>query len=100
MPTRCGGAKPGPVMVDGMAIASKAALRVQLLAARRCVADDVRAAEARSLCGRRGPGVTGAATVCAHVPVGTERGSVELPEMLLRRSRRVLLPAARTGGPG
>jgi 5-formyltetrahydrofolate cyclo-ligase len=87
-------------MVEGMAIASKAALREQLLAARRCVADDVRATEARSLCERLEPVVTGAATVCAYVPVGNEPGSVEMLEMLLRRSGRVLLPVARTGGPG
>lgn len=36
-------------------------------------------------------------TVCAHVPVGSEPGSVEMLDMLLRRSGRVLLPVARTG---
>jgi 5-formyltetrahydrofolate cyclo-ligase len=83
-----------------MATASKAALRERLLAARRCVADDVRAAEARALGEHLEPVVTGSATVCAYVPVGTEPGSVEMLDMLLRRSGRVLLPVARTGGPG
>jgi 5-formyltetrahydrofolate cyclo-ligase len=83
-----------------MPTASKAALRERLLAARRCVADDVRAAEARALCEHLEPVVTGGSTVCAYVPVGGEPGSVELLDMLLRRSARVLLPVARTGGPG
>jgi 5-formyltetrahydrofolate cyclo-ligase len=83
-----------------MPTASKAALRERLLAARRCVADDVRAAEARALGEHLKPVVTGGAIVCAYVPVGTEPGSVEMLDMLLRRSGRVLLPIARTGDPG
>jgi 5-formyltetrahydrofolate cyclo-ligase len=43
------------------------------------------------------PVVEGGTTVCAYVPVGAEPGSVELLDMLLRRSGRVLLPVARTG---
>jgi 5-formyltetrahydrofolate cyclo-ligase len=82
-----------------MAIAGKAVLRERLLAARRCVPDDVRAAEARLLTERLEPFV-GGGTVCAYVPVGTEPGSIELLDMLLRRSGRVLLPVARTAGPG
>jgi 5-formyltetrahydrofolate cyclo-ligase len=39
-------------------------------------------------------------TVCAYVPVGTEPGSIEMLDMLLRRAKRVLLPVARTAGPG
>jgi len=39
---------------------------------------------------------SGAGTVCAYVPVGTEPGSVELLDTLLRRAGRVLLPVART----
>ncbi|OBI90294.1 5-formyltetrahydrofolate cyclo-ligase [Mycobacterium sp. 1245805.9] len=80
-----------------MPTASKAALRERLLAARRCVADDVRAAEARALCAHVEPAVDGGTTVCAYVPVGTEPGSIELLEVVLRRSARVLLPVARTG---
>ncbi|KBZ59282.1 5-formyltetrahydrofolate cyclo-ligase [Mycobacterium colombiense] len=82
-----------------MATTSKAALRDQLLAARRHVADDVRAAEAHQLCERlealEGV-VTSDSTICAYVPVGTEPGSIEMLDMLLRRTRRLLLPVART----
>lgn len=82
-----------------MATTSKAALRDQLLAARRHVADDVRATEARQLCERlealEGI-VTSDSTICAYVPVGTEPGSIEMLDMLLRRIERVLLPVART----
>jgi 5-formyltetrahydrofolate cyclo-ligase len=87
-------------MVEGMATATKSALRERLLAARRCVAEDIRAAEARMLSQRLEPAVTSASTVCAYVPVGTEPGSIEMLDMLLRRSGRVLLPVARTAGPG
>lgn len=82
-----------------MATTGKAALREQLLAARRRVADDVRAAEADLLRQRlEAPEsiVSGDSTVCAYVPVGTEPGSIELLDMLLRRAGRVLLPVART----
>ncbi|HEX5256592.1 MAG TPA: 5-formyltetrahydrofolate cyclo-ligase [Mycobacterium sp.] len=82
-----------------MATTSKAALRDQLLAARRHVADDVRASEAQQLCARLEALesiVTSDSTVCAYVPVGTEPGSIEMLDMLLRRAGQVLLPAART----
>ncbi|OBH56397.1 5-formyltetrahydrofolate cyclo-ligase [Mycobacterium colombiense] len=82
-----------------MATTSKAALRDQLLAARRHVADDVRANEARQLCERLEALesiVTSDSTICAYVPVGTEPGSIEMLDMLLRRTERVLLPVART----
>ena len=79
-----------------MVTAGKAALRERLLAARRCVADDVRAAEARLLSDRLELVVSSGSTVCAYVPVGTEPGSIEMLDMLLRRSGRVLLPVART----
>lgn len=82
-----------------MATTSKAALRDQLLAARRHVADDVRAAEARQVCERLEALesiVTSDSTICAYVPVGPEPGSIEMLDMLLRRTARVLLPVART----
>ncbi len=89
-------------MVEGMATASKAVLREQLLAARRLVADDVRAAEARMLAEQLvlhlELTMSSGSTVCAYVPVGTEPGSIEMLDMLLRRSGRVLLPVARTTG--
>jgi 5-formyltetrahydrofolate cyclo-ligase len=82
----------------GMATGSKSALRERLQAARRQVADDVRAAEARMLSGHLELAVTGASTVCAYVPVGAEPGSIEMLDVLLRRAGRVLLPVARTTG--
>jgi 5-formyltetrahydrofolate cyclo-ligase len=81
-----------------MATPSKAALREQLLVARSGVADAIRAAEARMLSEHLELVVTSGSTVCAYVPVGTEPGSIEIVDMLLRRSRRVLLPVARTTG--
>jgi 5,10-methenyltetrahydrofolate synthetase len=82
-----------------MATTSKAALRDQLIDARRQVADDVRAAEARQICARLEALesiVTSGSTVCAYVPVGTEPGSIDMLDMLLRRAGQVLLPVART----
>src|SRR5450755_1480333 len=81
-----------------MAIAGKAALREQLQTARRRVADDVRATEARMLCGHLELVVSSASTVCAYVPVGAEPGSIGMLDVLLRRAGRVLLPVARTTG--
>lgn len=83
-------------MVEDVETAGKDALRRQLLAARRRVADDVRGAEARLLSDQLEPLITGGMTVCAYVPVSTEPGSTGLLDMLLRRSARVLLPVART----
>lgn len=83
-----------------MATTSKAALREQLQASRRRVADEVRAGEARMLRAHLEAAesiVSGDDTVCAYVPVGAEPGSIEMVDALLRRARRVLLPVARTG---
>ncbi|ORW71475.1 5-formyltetrahydrofolate cyclo-ligase [Mycobacterium saskatchewanense] len=79
-----------------MATLGKAELRARLLASRRGVAAEERAAEARLLIDHLGVAVSGGSTVCAYVPVGTEPGSPEMLDMLLRRSVRVLLPVART----
>lgn len=79
-----------------MPTAGKAALRQQLLAARRSVADDVRADEARALTGHIRALVSSGGTVCAYVPVGAEPGSVEMLDALLGGAGRVLLPVART----
>jgi 5-formyltetrahydrofolate cyclo-ligase len=40
--------------------------------------------------------VSSESTVGAYVPVGTEPGSIEMLDVLLRRAGRVLLPVART----
>jgi 5-formyltetrahydrofolate cyclo-ligase len=83
-----------------VATSTKAAIRAQLLAARRQVSDEVRAAEALSLAAH----VVGLAgngdTVCGYVPVGTEPGSTELLDVLLRAGARVLLPVALTDEDG
>jgi 5,10-methenyltetrahydrofolate synthetase len=82
-----------------MATTGKAALRDQLLAARRHIANDVRATEAQQVCAQLEALeriATSGGTVCAYVPVGTEPGSMDMLDMLLRRAGRVLLPVART----
>lgn len=81
-----------------MPTAGKAPLREQLLAARRSVADDVRADEARALADHIRALVSSGGAVCAYVPVGAEPGSIEMLDALLQRAARVLLPVARTSG--
>jgi 5-formyltetrahydrofolate cyclo-ligase len=75
-------------------------MRAQLLAARRQVSDEVHAAEAVKLAAH----VFGLAgrddTVCGYVPVGTEPGSTELLDVLVRAGARVLLPVAVTDQEG
>lgn len=83
-----------------MGTAGKAPLRDRLLAARRAVADDVRAAEAQALHHHLAGLVTSASTVCAYVPVGAEPGAIAMLDALLHRNLRVLLPVARTTGDG
>ncbi len=87
--------KSGPVIVESMATAGKAALREQLRAARRLVAEDVRAAEALMFSRHLELVVSSGSTVCAYVPVGAEPGSIKMLDVLLRRAGRVLLPVAR-----
>ncbi|KAA8968842.1 5-formyltetrahydrofolate cyclo-ligase [Mycobacterium sp.] len=81
-------------------MAGKAALRQQLLAARRAVAADLRAAEADQLADHVAGLVGTGDTVCAYVPVGTEPGSVEMLDVLRSTARRVLLPVALTSADG
>jgi 5-formyltetrahydrofolate cyclo-ligase len=82
------------VIVDAVAYSTKTELRAEILAARRALAPQLHDAEAHALC-RHLPAVIGAGeTVCAYVPVGSEPGSVELIDSLLRRGIRVLLPVA------
>jgi 5-formyltetrahydrofolate cyclo-ligase len=83
-----------------VATVGKAALREQLLAARRLVPDDVRAEQASALVGHAATLAIEGGTVCAYVPVGAEPGSVELLDALMRRADRVLLPVARTTADG
>jgi 5-formyltetrahydrofolate cyclo-ligase len=78
---------------------SKQQWRRELVAARRALPAPVRAAEAVALAahvrGLAGPGDV----VCAHVPVGSEPGSLELLEALVRTGARVLLPLVQTAAP-
>jgi 5-formyltetrahydrofolate cyclo-ligase len=83
-------------MVDAMSTAGKSAWRERLVAARRRIADDVHAAEARMLTQHLEHAVTPGSTVCAYVPVGTEPGSIDMLDALLSRADRVLLPVVGT----
>ncbi|ETW26211.1 5-formyltetrahydrofolate cyclo-ligase [Mycobacterium gastri] len=78
-----------------MTSAGKAALRRRMLAARRLVADDIRATEAGLFTRHLEPLVSGRTTVCAYVPVGGEPGSMDMLMALRQRAARVLLPVAR-----
>lgn len=69
---------------------SKPAWRSRLLAARKAVPAESRAAEARALA-TAVISVTGD-TVCGYVPVGAEPGSLALLDALVTDGRRVLLP--------
>ncbi|OOK78785.1 5-formyltetrahydrofolate cyclo-ligase family protein [Mycobacterium kansasii] len=79
----------------GVTSAGKAALRRRVLAARRLVADDVRATEAGLFTRHLEPLVSCHTTVCAYVPVGGEPGSIDMLMALRRCAARVLLPVAR-----
>jgi 5-formyltetrahydrofolate cyclo-ligase len=72
--------------------ATKDEWRSRLLAARRAVPADVRAAEAAALAGFARDLVSAGQTVCGYVPVGTEPGSVQLPDALRAAGVQVLLP--------
>jgi 5-formyltetrahydrofolate cyclo-ligase len=75
--------------------ATKTELRARILLARRALAPELHDAEAHALCSHL-PGFVGVGdTVCAYVPVGSEPGSIELIDSLLRMGLRVLLPVAR-----
>lgn len=83
-----------------MTAQSKTRLRSELLAGRRAVTEEVRRGEARQILGHLAEVASGAAVVCAYVPMGTEPGSVEMLDELSRLSATVLLPVARTGPDG
>jgi 5-formyltetrahydrofolate cyclo-ligase len=79
---------------------TKAEARAATLSARRALPAQTRDAEAEALCGHLPSVVAGGQTVCAHVPVGSEPGSIALLDMLLRLGTRVLLPVARSDADG
>ena len=86
--------------MDAVTGPTKTQLRAEILLARRTLAPQLHDAEAHALSGRL-PALIGAGeTVCAYVPVGSEPGSAELIDSLLRREVRVLLPIARHDAAG
>jgi len=74
---------------------TKAQVRAEILAARRSVTPHTRDAEADALASHLAAFVGPGQTVCAYVPVGSEPGSLELIDALLRHDVIVLLPVAR-----
>ena len=95
----CGG-RGLPVIVDAVTCASKTELRAEILAARRALAAHVRDAEAHALCAHVPTLIGSGRTVCAYVPVGSEPGSIELLDSLVRRGVQVLLPVTRHDAAG
>lgn len=84
------------VIVEAVAHPTKTQLRAELLAARRALPAHVHDAEALALCQHVAEFIGSGQTVCAYVPVGSEPGSMELIDSLLRRGARVLLPVTST----
>ncbi|MFF8270491.1 5-formyltetrahydrofolate cyclo-ligase [Streptomyces sp. NPDC016562] len=75
-------------------VSAKAALRRELLAARRALSPDACRTAATALAARalELPELAGARTVAAYVSVGTEPGTRELLDALRAAGKRVLLP--------
>jgi 5-formyltetrahydrofolate cyclo-ligase len=86
--------------VDAVTGPTKTELRAEILLARRTLAPRLHDAEAHALCAHLPAFIGGGETVCAYVPIGSEPGSDELIDSLLRRGVRVLLPVARDDGAG
>ncbi len=82
---------------------AKAALRRQMLAARRSVPDQTHADEAQALSDALVVFVSAqvgtGGTVCAYVPVGSEPGSPTMVDALAATGVRVLLPVVDPGEP-
>jgi 5-formyltetrahydrofolate cyclo-ligase len=87
-------------VTDDAVVAAKSALRARLLADRRAVPPQERAAEAAALAGHLEALAGEGDTVCAYVPVGSEPGSPAMLTALIRRGVRVLVPVVRTQDDG
>jgi 5-formyltetrahydrofolate cyclo-ligase len=74
---------------------TKAEVREVVLRARRLTSPEQRRAEADALAGHLPALVCAGDTVCAHVPVGSEPGSLAMLDALAGLGVRVLLPVAR-----
>jgi 5-formyltetrahydrofolate cyclo-ligase len=86
---------------------AKAALRSELLAARREVPEHVRRNESEQLCVHLADALGAATIVAAYVPIGGEPGSIggepgspAILDALAERCETVLLPVARVGSDG
>jgi 5-formyltetrahydrofolate cyclo-ligase len=77
---------------DDLLYNDKPALRSRLLAARRALSPEQRAAAAAAIAERALPLVPPGAVVAAYVSVGAEPGTRPLLELLRERGVRVLLP--------
>jgi 5-formyltetrahydrofolate cyclo-ligase len=88
------------VIVDAVAFTTKTEMRAEILATRRALAPQLHDGEAHALCGHLPDFIGAGETVCAYVPVGSEPGSAELIDSLLRCEVRVLLPVARHDAAG
>jgi 5-formyltetrahydrofolate cyclo-ligase len=92
--------RASPVIVEAVTSDGKAALRRQILRARRALPATQRAAEAQALREQVRALGLGGVTVCAYVPVGSEPGSIELLDDLHGSGVRVLLPVAGSDADG
>ena len=79
---------------------TKTELRAEILLARRALAPELHDAEAHALCSHLPGFIGGSNTVAAYAPVGSEPGSIELIDSLVRMGVRVLLPVARHDAAG
>ncbi|GGG17231.1 5-formyltetrahydrofolate cyclo-ligase [Rhodococcoides trifolii] len=82
-----------------MAPAGKAQWRRRILDARRHRSLDLRAADASALSHVLSELASGASTVAAYVPVGSEPGSIAMLDAMRGAGARVLLPLAGEPGP-
>lgn len=86
--------------MDAVTPDAKAELRTRLIAARKALPAQQRAAEAEAVTSALlGWLPARARTVCAYVPVGTEPGSPAMLDALDGAGLRVLLPLTITAGP-
>ena len=79
---------------------TKAQLRAEILSNRRAVTPQIRNAEAAALTSAVAERAERGQTVCGYVPLGSEPGSLQLIDTLVRRDVVVLLPVARRSADG
>lgn len=79
---------------------TKAELRAEILASRRAVLAEVRAAETAALSGHLAAIARSGETLCAYAPVGSEPGSLSMLDAVRALGVTVLLPVAREDAAG